>query len=91
MQHSQNGLGHAVLQAKDFIEDDEFFLILLADDLILNSPNVCEQLVIAHNETGGNILALNEVSDEETKKYGVISFKDHKDVRKEFFATRIYY
>ena len=79
MQYTQSGLGHAVLQAKDSIEDDEFFLILLADDLILNSPNVCEQLVIAHNETGGSILALNEVSDEETKKYGVISFKDIAD------------
>ena len=79
MQYTQSGLGHAVLQAKDSIEDDEFFLILLADDLILNSPNVCEQLVIAHDETGGSILALNEVSDEETKKYGVISFKDIAD------------
>ena len=79
MQYTQSGLGHAVLQAKDSIEDDEFFLILLADDLILNSPNVCEQLVSAHNETGGSILALNEVSDDETKKYGVISFKDIAD------------
>ena len=84
MQYTQSGLGHAVLQAKDFIVDDEFFLILLADDLILNSPNVCEQLVIAHNKTGGSILALNEVSDEETKKYGVISFKDHADVGRSF-------
>jgi UTP--glucose-1-phosphate uridylyltransferase len=79
MQYTQSGLGHAVLQAKDSIEDDEFFLILLADDLILNSPNVCQQLVNAHNQTGGSILALNEVSDEETKKYGVISFKDIAD------------
>jgi len=84
IQHAQSGLGHAVLQAKDSIEDDEFFLILLADDLILNSPNVCQQLVNAHNQTGGSILALNEVSDEETKKYGVISFKDHADAGRSF-------
>ena len=88
MQHSQSGLGHAVLQGKDSIADDEFFLVLLADDLILNSPNVCEQLVNAHNETGCSILALNEVSDEETKKYGVISFKDNLDAGSHFSQLR---
>jgi UTP--glucose-1-phosphate uridylyltransferase len=84
MQHSQNGLGHAVLQAKDCIKDDEFFLVLLADDLILSSPNVCEQLVSAHSVTGGCILALNKVSDEETKKYGVISYKEDTDIRNQY-------
>jgi UTP--glucose-1-phosphate uridylyltransferase len=84
MQHSQNGLGHAVLQAKDCIKDDEFFLVLLADDLILSSPNVCEQLVSAHSVTGGCILALNKVSDEETKKYGVISYKEDADIRNQY-------
>jgi len=88
LQNSQNGLGHAVLQAKDCIEEDEFFLVLLADDLILNSPNVCEQLVRAHNETSGSILALNEVSDEETKKYGVISLKDHSDPAGNFLQLK---
>ncbi|MEK9650249.1 MAG: UTP--glucose-1-phosphate uridylyltransferase [Gammaproteobacteria bacterium] len=78
----QRGLGHAVLQAKHLIDEDEFFFVLLADDLILNSPNVCEQLANAHLETGCSILALNKVSAEETKKYGVISFKNNLDVAK---------
>jgi len=79
MQFSQNGLGHAVLQAKDLIKEDEFFFVLLADDLILNSPNVCEQLLSAHQISGGSVLALNKVSHEDTKKYGVVSFKDDTD------------
>jgi UTP--glucose-1-phosphate uridylyltransferase len=73
-----------VLQAKDCIKDDEFFLVLLADDLILSAPNVCEQLVSAHSVTGGCILALNKVSDEETKKYGVISYKEDTDIRNQY-------
>jgi len=79
MQYFQNGLGHAVLQAKDLIDEDEFFYVLLADDLILNSPNVCEQLLSAHQISGGSVLALNKVSNEDTKKYGVVSFKDDTD------------
>jgi len=76
-QHEQLGLGHAVLQANHLIDQDEFFLILLADDLLINEPNVCKQLVEAHHKTSSSILALNKVSIEETKKYGVISFKDN--------------
>mgnify|MGYP003326066091 CR=1 FL=1 len=79
MQYFQNGLGHAGLQAKDLIDEDEFFYVLLADDLILNSPNVCEQLLSAHQISGGSVLALNKVSQEDTKKYGVVSFKDDTD------------
>ena len=37
-QKSQKGLGHAILQAKHFIKD-ESFAILLADDLIINDPS----------------------------------------------------
>jgi UTP--glucose-1-phosphate uridylyltransferase len=88
MQHSQNGLGHAVLQAKDCITDDEFFLVLLADDLILSSPNVCEQLVSAHSATGGCVLALNKVSHEETKKYGVISYKEDTDIGNQYLPLK---
>ena len=88
MQHSQNGLGHAVLQAKDCIKDDEFFLVLLADDLILSSPNVCEQLVSAHSVTRGCVLALNKVSHEETKKYGVISFKEVTDIGNQYLPLK---
>ena len=76
-QCEQLGLGHAVLQANHLIDQDEFFLILLADDFIINEPNVCKQLVEAHHKTGSSILALNKVPTEETKKYGVISFKDN--------------
>ena len=76
-QNEQLGLGHAVLQANHLIDQDEFFLILLADDLLINEPNVCKQLVEAHHKTSSSILALNKVSIEETKKYGVISFKDN--------------
>ena len=76
-QYEQLGLGHAVLQANHLIDQDEFFLILLADDLIINEPNVSKQLVKANQKTGSSILALNKVSIEETKKYGVISFKDN--------------
>ena len=72
-QRDQKGLGDAVLQASHLINPDEYFAILLADDLFDGNPGVTSQLVDAFKLHGKSIIALNEVSEEETKKYGVIS------------------
>lgn len=71
-QMKPNGLGHAVWCAKELI-GDEPFAVLLADDLVLAQGQCClGQMIDVYNETGGNVVAIEEVPREETNKYGVL-------------------
>ena len=65
------GLGHAVLCAKNLI-GREPFAVLLADDLILSQKACLKQMVEAHEETGGNVVAAMEVPHEHTNRYGIL-------------------
>ena len=65
------GLGHAVLCAKNLI-GREPFAVLLADDLILSQKPCLKQMVEAHEETRGNVVAAMEVPHEHTNRYGVL-------------------
>jgi UTP--glucose-1-phosphate uridylyltransferase len=65
------GLGHAVWCARDLI-GDEPFAVLLPDDVILGQKPCLQQMVEAHEETQGNIVAVMEVPREHTKRYGVL-------------------
>ena len=65
------GLGHAVWCARHVV-GDEPFAVGLVDDLILAATPCFRQLVDAHEETGGNIVAVMEVPAEHTDRYGVL-------------------
>ena len=65
------GLGHAVWCARHLV-GDEPFAVLLADDLIQAETPCLKQMVDAHGETGGNVVAVMEVPREHTKRYGVL-------------------
>ena len=67
-QRDQKGLGDAVLQASHLINPDEYFAILLADDLFDGTPGITSQLLSAFESHQRSIIAINEVTDEETKK-----------------------
>lgn len=69
------GLGHAVLCAKNII-GNEPFAVLLADDLI-DSPGETslQQMVNIHRKVGGSVLAVQSISPEETRKYGVVDLQ----------------
>jgi UTP--glucose-1-phosphate uridylyltransferase len=71
-QKSQKGLGDAILQAQHLIQD-EAFAVLLADDLILNDPSCTAQLIDIYAQKHCSVLGLNEVLEQDTHKYGVIS------------------
>lgn len=69
------GLGHAVLCAADFI-DNEPFAVLLPDDLIDGIPKgVMAQMLDVHQRTKKAVLAVEEVPLSEVHKYGVIKPK----------------
>jgi UTP--glucose-1-phosphate uridylyltransferase len=65
------GLGHAIWCAKELI-GDEPFAILLPDDLVLNGKGCLSQMVDTYNEKGGNVIAVKEVPNKETNKYGIV-------------------
>lgn len=70
-QKEQLGLGHAVLQGKTFIGDDDF-AVLLGDDVYVNELNpATKQMINAYNEVKSSILGTIEVSLEDTQKYGI--------------------
>ena len=67
------GLGHAVWCARHLV-GDEPFAVLLPDDLLVGTPGGLAQMIEAYNAVGGGVvLAAEEKTREETKRYGVIN------------------
>lgn len=71
------GLGHAIWCARDVI-GHEPFAILLPDVLVKAKKSCLAQMVEAYNETGGNIIAVDAVPEDEVHKYGVIAPKERR-------------
>jgi UTP--glucose-1-phosphate uridylyltransferase len=66
------GLGHAVWCARHFV-GDEPFAILLPDDLMVGRPGALSQMMMSYRDVGGGcIVAAEQKSREETKRYGVV-------------------
>jgi UTP--glucose-1-phosphate uridylyltransferase len=66
------GLGHAVWCARELVGDQPFAL-LLPDMLFKGTPGVLKQMMEAYEETGGNVIAVEEVPMEEVSKYGIVA------------------
>lgn len=66
------GLGHAVWCARHIV-GDEPFAILLPDDLVHGRTPCLKQMVDAYNEVGGNIIAVEEVPQAHTNRYGIVT------------------
>jgi UTP--glucose-1-phosphate uridylyltransferase len=71
-QQAPLGLGHAVLCARDLV-GDEPFAVLLPDVLVSAKPSCLKQMIEAHAEVGGNIVAVDEVPMDRVHQYGVIA------------------
>jgi UTP--glucose-1-phosphate uridylyltransferase len=65
------GLGHAVWCAREMI-GHEPFAVVLVDDLVVSDVPCLRQMVEAHAETRGNLVAVEEVPREHTNRYGVL-------------------
>ena len=72
------GLGHAIWCAKEII-GDEPFAILLPDDLVLNDQGCLSQMVDVYNQKGGNVVAVKNVPQKDTSKYGIVDIGEEKD------------
>ena len=70
------GDGHAILQARTMISQDEPFLVILGDCLYHGDQPV-KKLVDAHEETGSSIVAVQKIPAVEAKNYGIAEIKDN--------------
>ena len=78
-QQEQKGLGHAVLQAKKFV-NGEPFAVLYGDDVIIGDDPCIGQLIRAYEETGMcGAVGIKEVSKQDVCKYSSMKLEPIKD------------
>lgn len=71
-QKSPQGLGHAVLCARQLVMNEPF-AVLLADDLIDGGSESClKQMVDRFNRIHQSVIAVEKIAPSETKKYGIV-------------------
>ncbi|HET9751609.1 MAG TPA: UTP--glucose-1-phosphate uridylyltransferase GalU [Myxococcales bacterium] len=70
------GLGHAVLAARPAVGADQWFGVLLGDDLIDSEEPGIGQLARVAMETGKAAVALMPVPEDQTQLYGVAAGKE---------------
>lgn len=71
-QKHPRGLGDAVLQAKAFV-GNEPFVVMLGDDLMEDKIPLTQQLMADYDKTKSSTLAVMKVPHEETSRYGIIN------------------
>lgn len=70
-QPKQLGIAHAVACARAYIEGEPFAL-LFPDDVILGERSCTAQLVEAYEQTGGTVIAVEQVADADVPQYGIV-------------------
>jgi UTP--glucose-1-phosphate uridylyltransferase len=79
------GLGHAVWCARNFIAPDEAFVVILADEMMLQKPdqkNFLSSMIDFYHtkEELSSIVAVDEIKIEDSKKYGIIKTSDNQKI-----------
>lgn len=69
------GDGHAILQARDLIGEDESVLVLFGDDVVVGKTPVAKQLMAAYEKHGNPVIAVERVDKREVDKYGIVDAK----------------
>ncbi len=80
-QHHMNGLGHAILSGRILIGDNPF-AVILADDLCLadeGGEGVLSQMVQIYNQFRCSVIAIEEIPETQTHKYGIIAGEQLKE------------
>ncbi|WP_302052214.1 UTP--glucose-1-phosphate uridylyltransferase GalU [Bacillus glycinifermentans] len=72
------GLGHAVLSARHFI-DDEPFAVLLGDDIMVSEKPALQQLIDVYQEYKTTVIGVQTVDAADVSKYGIIQTSTQKN------------
>ncbi|EHL15006.1 UTP-glucose-1-phosphate uridylyltransferase [Peptoanaerobacter stomatis] len=73
-QKEPRGLGHAILCAKSFI-NDEPFAVILGDDIVDAQKPCLKQLIDVYNEYNTTIIGVQKVDEQDVSKYGIVQGK----------------
>lgn len=69
------GLGHAVWCARDIVGNEPFALLL--PDMLHHGPSPClVDMMDAYQKTGGNLVAVAPVPEDQTHQYGIVGVND---------------
>jgi len=77
-QQEPRGLGHAVLTARDVV-DEEPFAVLLSDDVIAGPVPCLKQMLMVAEHYGRSVIAIQKVAHRAVGSYGVIRGKPLPD------------
>jgi UTP--glucose-1-phosphate uridylyltransferase len=73
-QTEQKGTGHAILQAKPWIQD-EFFMVVYADEI--HHPKIYTEMLDLHSKSGKSVILWKEVSPDEVSKYWILQIENN--------------
>jgi UTP--glucose-1-phosphate uridylyltransferase len=80
------GLGHAIWCARNFIADDEAFVVILADEMMMhddsNKKNFLKKMIEFYEQKPSNssLIAVDEIAIEDSKKYGIIKIEGSEKI-----------
>ena len=69
------GLGHAVFCAEEFCKD-EYFGLLLPDDVMIAEPPVLSQLETVRKKYNSSVLCVEQVAESEVSRYGIVDAEE---------------
>jgi UTP--glucose-1-phosphate uridylyltransferase len=76
-QQAPLGLGHAVWCARELVGDEPFALLL--PDMLHHAAKPClAEMMEAYRQTGGNLVAVSPVPEDQTHQYGIVGVEDTK-------------
>lgn len=76
-QQAPLGLGHAVWCAREIVGNEPFALLL--PDMLHQSETGClKEMIEVYHETGGNLIAVAPVPEDQTHLYGIVGVEDSK-------------
>ena len=70
-QQTPRGLGHAILTARDLVEDEPF-AVVLSDDVVANPVPCLKQMLAVFERYGRSVIAIEKVPRKAVGSYGVI-------------------
>ncbi len=85
-QQKPMGLGHAILCARQFIADDEPFIVILADEMMMQSKNRGKNFLAQmiddyyEKEENSSFVAVDEVDLKDVSKYGIIKLGENQKI-----------
>jgi UTP--glucose-1-phosphate uridylyltransferase len=76
-QQAPLGLGHAVWCAREIVGNEPFALLL--PDMLHHGATPClADMIAAYNTSGGNLIAVAPVPEDQTHQYGIVGVEDAK-------------